>query len=70
LSTYAKIVLGLGVALIALSLIFSDGKGPADWLIEWTSWATRDVSLAVAAHAVLKLTRSLESWVKWRTGTG
>jgi len=64
---YALIVLVLGIVLIVLSQFTQSGKGPDDWLIEWTRWATSYVSLAVAAHAVIKLSNSLERWVRWRT---
>ena len=45
-----KIVLSIGVILILASFIKPDIPGPADWLIEWTSWIATVVGTVVAAR--------------------
>jgi hypothetical protein len=52
---YLIVVVVAGAILILMSAVMDSGRGPDPWLLEWTDWAAKYVSLAVAAYSVVKV---------------
>jgi hypothetical protein len=52
---YLIVVVAAGGLLILMSVFMDSGSGPDPWLQEWTEWAAKYVSLAVAAYSVVKV---------------
>lgn len=64
MTDYRNWTIGVGIVLIAFSLLPIRIDGPEPWLIEWTKWLAIYVGVAVSARGIWYVTDELVNLIR------